>query len=313
MKGLTVFIAITLFLVGFICAFSVTSSAVDNSTGQDDDSEEKVCCSITGVYPDAVPSYKWVERKECDDVSDDGEPIVGAHKEIADNSLCVAKNIHAVISAKKANLTEEQKEKIRKWQNKINVTAKYWDSCPEACTCTGSTVKCILENGREMTVYAGNSGNVIVQVKGENMTTNVTLYKSEGKVYAVLKNNETKVIKMLPDQVKERIRERFQRRLEKENISLDEDGTYQYRAEKKARLFLVFPVKVLVRAEIDPETGEIIKVKGKWWQFLAKDEAGEQLVGASCGTVTPGMNDACCQEKGFDVWNSETVRCEFSE
>ena len=65
-----------------------------------------------------------------------------------------------------------------------------------------------------MTVYAGNSGNVIVQVKNINMSTNVTLYKGEnGKIYGVFKDNETKEIE-LPDKVMEKLRERNQKRLQ---------------------------------------------------------------------------------------------------
>jgi len=209
-------------------------------------------------------------------------------------------------------LTEAQIRNIIKKQNAINVTAKHWETCPSGCTCTGSTVKCTLANGRIMTVYAGKSGNIIIQVKGENMTTNVTLYKSGDKVYGVFKGNKTKEINMFQEQVRERIRERLNRQLENENITLNDDGEYEYEAEKPAKLFAFIPVTVMVRAEIDPETGEIIKIsKNPWWFFLAKDES-QQVVGASCGTVTPGQNDGCCQARGFDVWNAETQQCEFS-
>jgi hypothetical protein len=76
-------------------------------------------------------------------------------------------------------------------------------------------------------------------------------------------------------------------------------------------LFFIIPVRVLVKAEIDSETGKIIDLKTKWWEFLAKDEIGEQIVGASCGTVTPGENDNCCKNKGYDFWNNEANLCEF--
>jgi hypothetical protein len=163
-----------------------------------------------------------------------------------------------------------------------------------------------------MTIFAGNSGNVIVQVKGENMTTKVILYKSpDGKVYGIFKNNETKEVKLLPDQVAERIRERVRARLQNENITLNEDGNYEYTAQKRARLFFIIPVRIAVRAEIDPETGNIILLKTKRWGFLAKNEINEQIVGASCGTVTPGENDNCCKNKGYNFWNNETNECEF--
>lgn len=145
--------------------------------------------------------------------------------------------------------------------------------CPTNCECTGSVVRCEFENGtRIMTITAGKSGNIIVQVKGENMTTNVTLYKSGDKVYGVFTGNETREVKVLPDQVKEKIKAKIKARLENENITLDENGTYQYKAEKQARLFLVIPVKVEVKTNIDSETGTVSKVESPWWSALAKDE-----------------------------------------
>jgi len=229
-----------------------------------------------------------------------------------DNSAITATNTKDAETLR-VKLTNAEIKKIIMTRNRIKFTEKYGE-CPVECTCTGSTIKCTLASGREMTIVAGKSGNVIVQVKGENMTTNVTLYRStEGKIYGIFKNNETRIVRMLPDQVKERIREKIKAMLENENIRLDENGTYQYDGQKKARLFFIIPVRVAVKAEIDSETGELIKIKvTKWWAFLAKD-VEEPVLGASCGTVTPGQNDACCQNKGFDVWNSETQQCEFAE
>jgi eight-cysteine-cluster-containing protein len=223
------------------------------------------------------------------------------------NCLCI-KN-----KCKWSKLNNEEIKNLTIERNNLRFENKTGEQCPKNCTCTGSVVKCELKNGREMTIYAGKSGNMIVQIKGEDMTTNVTLYKSEdGKVYAVLKNNETKEIKLLPDQVKERIREKLQRQFENENITLNENGTYEYEGKKEARLFFIFPVKVKVNSELDSETGNITKIKVPWWAFLAKDKSSEPLVGSSCGTVTPGYNDQCCQAKGYDVWNNVTGDCEFS-
>jgi hypothetical protein len=95
---------------------------------------------------------------------------------------------------------------------------------------------------------------------------------------------------------------------------LDNNGTYQYIGEKNAKLFFIFPVKVMVKAQLDPETGQVIKLSaGNWWSFLAKDDSGDRVVGASCGTVSPGSNSACCQNKGYDLWDNVSQQCEFSQ
>jgi eight-cysteine-cluster-containing protein len=201
------------------------------------------------------------------------------------------------------NLTKER-NRLRP-ENKIE--------CPLNCTCGGSTVKCGLKANREMTVYAGRSGNIIIQIKGENMSTNVTLYKSEeGKIYFIT-DNRTKEVKMLPDQVRERMRERLQEYFQNENMTLNENGTYNYVGDKEAKLFFLFPIKVRIMAEIDAETGNVSNVKTPWWAFLSKDKEQEPLLGSSCGTVTPGYNDQCCQTKGYDIWNNAAGECEFSD
>jgi hypothetical protein len=154
-------------------------------------------------------------------------------------------------------------------RNRIRVNN--FTECPENCTCSGSTTRCQFQDGREMTIRAGNSGNTIVQVRGVNMSTDVTLYKSEKKVYGVFKNNQTKRIGVLPDEVKDKVRERIRARLENHNITLDEEGVYQIQARKQARLFFVVPVKEKVKIQMNSETGEIIRTKTSWWGFMARD------------------------------------------
>ena len=149
--------------------------------------------------------------------------------------------------------------------------------CPEECVCSGSTIKCTFENGtRIMTVYAGNSGNVIVQIKNLNMSTNVTLYKGEnGKIYGNFSHNKTKEIH-LPDEVKERLQNHTHRILYNESMNLTEEGYYHIQAHKKARLFWLIPVREHMRAEVDAETGEAVKIRNPWWGFLARDVREEE-------------------------------------
>ncbi|VVB83766.1 Uncharacterised protein [uncultured archaeon] len=234
----------------------------------------------------------------------------------SNNNESPEENQHSVISNYKGNnynLNESQIRKVVTDKNKIKTELKNGE-CPDNCTCTGSMIKCELKNRtREMTIYAGKSENIIVQIKGKNMSTNVTLYKSEdGKLYGTFKNNETREVKMLPYQIKEKLIEKTSKILEEDNITLSENGTYTYEGKKKSKLFFFIPLKIKVRAEIDSATGEIISTsKPHWWEFLTKDEE-KQLVGASCGTVTPGYNDACCKDKGYDIWNVASGECVFS-
>jgi len=275
MKKLVASITIFLFLISFITAASITSRAIENNSKGNDGSMIQSNTQNTG-----------------------DETELEIQNRIQENAG--------------SKLTAEQIRNIFTIRNRLKIAANKAE-CPEKCTCTGDMTRCQLNNGaREMTIVAGNSGNMIMQVGGTDASTNVMLYKSEnGKLYGDFGNSETKAINLLPDQVRERIRERLEMQLQNENITLNEDGTYRYEARKRARLFFLFPVEETVEAELDPETGKIIQIRNSWWGFLASDNE-EQIIGASCGTVTPGQNDACCQNKGYDFWNEETGGCEFN-
>jgi hypothetical protein len=192
-------------------------------------------------------------------------------KDSSKNNSSINNSSNSSNKEKSINETEENNNRIR--NNVRRIIQEKNITCPENCTCVGSVIKCDLKNGtREMTIIAGKSGNVIVQVKNINMSTNVTLYHHNGKVYRDIGNNQTKEIKYLPDKVKEKIEERLrQKNCTCENMTLDENGIYKVRIEKKARLFLLFSVKEKVNAEIDSETGEIIRIKNPWGGFLARD------------------------------------------
>ena len=60
------------------------------------------------------------------------------------------------------------------------------------------------------------------------------------------------------------------------NITLKEVGqgenakaVYNVEAEKQGKMLGLFKIKGRVSAEVDAETGEIIKIKKPWWAFLA--------------------------------------------
>jgi hypothetical protein len=137
--------------------------------------------------------------------------------------------------------------------------------------CYGSIAKCMLNGTREMTIHAGNSGNIIIQSKNFNSSTKVTLYKSEdGKVYGVFKNNETREI-ILPDEARERIQNRTKAKLQNENITLNENGEYEVQTRKQARLIWMIKVNEKSQFSVDAETGEVTHERNSWWGFLAKD------------------------------------------
>ena len=116
----------------------------------------------------------------------------------------------------------------------------------------------------------------------------------------------------MPDMVREKVRERLAKELSEEEIELQEDGTYRYRAKKQVKIFGLFKARARVEAEINSETGELERVRNRWWTFLASDDS-ETIVGASCGTVSPDSRGECCMNKGYDAYNEASGECILTE
>ena len=204
--------------------------------------------------------------------------------EICKWNICRGTNVTAVCKEnicsknkqtnKNGNMTKEEfkdiiKEKIED-RREYKFEDKTGQNCTEGCKCTGVVMKCELEDGtREMTVYA-QSGNVIIQTKGVNASTTVTLYHFNKTVYEETKNGTVREIKIFPDELNEKLQEKLKVKMEKMNITLNEDGYYEIQANKKSRLFFLFPIREKIRATIDAENGNV-KIKNPWWGFLAKD------------------------------------------
>jgi len=208
------------------------------------------------------------------------------------------------------NQQQTQNQKKIKSQNRLKIQDGTGE-CPNNCSCQGSVVQCQLQGRRQMTISAGNSGNTIIQTKGQNISTMTELYTEEGIIYGQFEG-QTKAINLMPDQIQEKIQQRIPAELSEElEIKLDENGNYQVQTKKQARFLGMFKVQEKVRVQFNSETGEMLQLKNSWWGFLAKDIEAKLLLGASCGTVSPTGRTECCQNKGYNSWNEEKAECLF--
>ncbi|MEK6875120.1 MAG: hypothetical protein AABX30_00365 [Nanoarchaeota archaeon] len=252
MKGvLILWVLVLLFfsLAGFVIAD-------DDLNETENDDEIKVCCNIYGIgsKEKVGEKYRWIDKDECSVPNN----LSGGNKIIVDNSYCKNKTLEG---------------------NRLKKFAIYNDTqlgCPNKCTCTGSVVKCFLDDGaRVMTIYAGKSGNIIVQIKEINMTTKVELYKDNEteEIIGVFKNKTKTVTKtiILPDKAFQKVQERLNAKVEAGKIELDENGNYIIVAKKNARFLGILSVKKQVTIQMNAETGEITKTRTVWWGFLARD------------------------------------------
>jgi hypothetical protein len=225
---------------------------------EDNETEIKVCCLRTITKGnESYQKYNFIEKEECLEFGNK----TNKQSEIVNDSSCKERKMN------KTEDKEDVKERQRlKFENKTGI------ACPNDCICTGVVMKCVLEDGtRIMNVYA-SSGNLIIQIKDDNVTTNVTLYKDEnGTLYTNI-NGKEKKIKIYPDQIREKIKEKIKANLEDENFKINDKGNYDFEAKKNSRLFWIIPAKEKVNAEVDSENGTITKIHSSWWGFLARDK-----------------------------------------
>jgi len=172
MKKELLVLTITFLVFGMLMNFPLIS-ADDNNAGKgpnnsignnsDNDSEEQICCHIFGYGSNMKKTnsqYEMMDEDECVVP----ENFVGGGREVVSKKRCelgYTAKIQTAIQAK----------------NKLKLNAS---EIPENCTKTGSVIRCNLHNGKAMVVMAGNSGNTIIKIDGENISTKAQLYHHNG-------------------------------------------------------------------------------------------------------------------------------------
>lgn len=229
----------------------------DSNETDENETNDKVCCNRYRIKNNGTegPMYNFIDRDDCLSYGDENHGITH-FSEIVNDSMC-----------------GQNKERNREKQ-RIHFEDKTGIECPDNCTCMGVVMKCVLEDGTtEMKVFAGKSGNIIIQIKGINVSTEVTLYKDKnGTLYGNFTGGQ-KRIKYMPGEAKAKFKEKVKGKFSEDEteIKLDEDGNYKVQTRKEARLLWIFKVKEGVTAEISAENGELVHIENKWWGFLAKD------------------------------------------
>lgn len=112
------------------------------------------------------------------------------------------------------------------------------------------------------------------------------LNQEDGKLKAKMSNGKDSEIKVMPDQANFKALERLQlKSCNNCSIELKEVGkgdnvkmAYEIKTQKQARMFGIFKTNMNVEAQVDAETGEVIRTKKPWWAFLAseKDETAAE-------------------------------------
>lgn len=145
-------------------------------------------------------------------------------------------------------------------------------------TILGKEVKVKSENGKELEIEVEG-----IKAKSKiNLSSEYDEVENKTSLRAELSNGKNSSIKIMPSTASQRAIERLQLKVcnpdEGCQIELKEVGeknqtraTYEVKAKKEGKFLGLFKTKIDVEAQVDAETGEIIRTKKAWWSFLVSE------------------------------------------
>jgi len=125
------------------------------------------------------------------------------------------------------------------------------------------------------------AGNFSAQCSEEcNMTQEKV--QEQTKLHVALSNGKNAEIKVMPDVAAQKALGRLRLKncveeegcvLELKEVEKNDDTSlaYELKRERKAKLLGFIGTNMNVEAQVDAETGEILKTKKPWWAFLASE------------------------------------------
>jgi hypothetical protein len=138
--------------------------------------------------------------------------------------------------------------------------------------------------GREMQISVGEKIQLRVRDVEAHSSLNITQSQEQERtrLHTQLSNGANAEIKIMPDVASETAIARLKlvRCNESNNctIELKEVGSgeqvraaYEIQAQKEARILGLFRTQMNVQAQVDAETGEVIREGKPWWAFLAAE------------------------------------------
>ncbi len=142
------------------------------------------------------------------------------------------------------------------------------------------------ENGKQMSVQEQSNNKVQLMVGGASAQTFMELVQEQvqnrTRLTVKLSNGKDSEVKVMPDTASEKALEQLRLKVcLGENacqIELKEVGqgeqtraAYEVQAQKEAKVFGLFKTRMRVMAQVDAETGDVIRVQKPWWAFLASE------------------------------------------
>ncbi|MFW5871551.1 MAG: hypothetical protein ACOCUT_00445 [bacterium] len=138
-----------------------------------------------------------------------------------------------------------------------------------------------LPNGKQLDVRSRGDNKLYLKkdIVEARTTLNLFANESNGSVRARLGNGRYSDIKVMPDKASENALERLRMNFctnETCKIELKEVGqgnesraAYDVQVDKKVKVLGLFNARYESNAQVDAQTGDVIKSKRPWWSFMA--------------------------------------------
>ena len=142
------------------------------------------------------------------------------------------------------------------------------------------------EGGEMLKIQTQENNQIRLEVGGTSVDCdcNITQEKvqNQTRLYVGLSNGKNAEIKVMPDKASETALERLRLKTCAEDngcsIELKEIGSgeqaklaYEVKTQRSSKVFGIFSAKMQVQAQVNAETGSVIRVSKPWWAFLASE------------------------------------------
>lgn len=105
-------------------------------------------------------------------------------------------------------------------------------------------------------------------------------FENRTRLYAGLSNGRNAEVKIMPDTASETALQRLRLRncdedcvIEMKEVGLGDSAklAYEMRTQRNSKVFGLFNARMNIQAQVDAETGELIRTGKPWWAFLASE------------------------------------------
>ncbi len=146
------------------------------------------------------------------------------------------------------------------------------------------------EQGQKMMIQTMTNNRIQLRVRNVSADCDCELLKeriqNKTKLKIKLSNGQNSEVKIMPNVASETALQRLRLKVcSEENgcqIELKEVGqgnqikaAYEMNIQRQAKFLGMFQTRMNVQAQVDAETGEIIRTKKPWWAFLATEPEEE--------------------------------------